>query len=291
MSSSTTVVVVTRNRAAELGTTLSHLARLRPRPPVVVVDNASSDETERVVAEASTTSEPVSYIRLDHNGGGASRNVGVRAAATPYVAFSDDDSWWEQGALPRAEQVFDRYPGVGLIAARTLVGHDNREDPVNALMANSPLGQTPDSPGPSILGFIACGTVVRTRAFEQAGGFSELIGFAGEEESLALDLATAGYQLCYVDSIINHHHPSTSRASPHDRISAARRNEVLTAWMRRPLSRASTDSAKLVLSACSDTAARRALVPTLQRLPSAIRRRRPVPPDVERRLRLLEGWT
>ncbi|MBY4275297.1 glycosyltransferase family 2 protein [Rhodococcus fascians] len=291
MSSSTTIVVVTRNRAAELGTTLSHLARLRPRPPVVVVDNASSDETERVVADASNTDESVTYIRLDHNCGGASRNIGVDAAKTPYVAFSDDDSWWEQGALPRAEQLFDRYPGLGLIAARTLVGDDNREDPVNALMANSPLGQTPDSPGPSILGFIACGAVVRTRAFEQAGGFSPVIGFAGEEESLALDLSAAGYQLCYVDTIINHHHPSTSRSSPHDRGSATRRNEVLTAWMRRSLVHASTVSAKLVLGACTDTAARRALVPTLQRLPSAIHRRRPVPRDVERRLRLLEGWT
>ncbi|MBY4127594.1 glycosyltransferase [Rhodococcus fascians] len=291
MNSSTTVVVVTRNRADELGTTLSRLTELRPRPPVVVVDNASCDATAQVVADAATTNELVSYIRLDRNGGGASRNVGVRAATTPYVAFSDDDSWWEQGALPRAEQLFEQYPGLGLIAARTLVGDDHREDPVNALMANSPLGRTPDSPGPSILGFIACGAVVRTRAFVQAGGFSELIGFAGEEESLALDLSAAGFQLCYVDSIVNHHHPSTSRSSTRERRSAARRNEVLTAWMRRSLPHASNVSAKLVLDACTDTAARRALVPTLTRFPSAIRRRQPVPRDVERRLRILEGRT
>ncbi|MFI8567028.1 glycosyltransferase family 2 protein [Rhodococcus sp. NPDC078407] len=291
MSSPTTVVVVTRNRADELGTTLSHLTELRPRPPVVVVDNASSDRTAQVVGAAATTNEQVSYIRLDHNGGGASRNVGVRAAQTPYVAFSDDDSWWEQGALPRAEHLFEQYPGLGLIAARTLVGADNREDPVNALMANSPLGRSPDSPGPSILGFIACGAVVRARAFAQAGGFSDVIGFAGEEESLAVDLSAAGWELCYVDSIVNHHHPSTSRSSTHDRHSASRRNEVLTAWMRRPLPRAVADSARLALDACTDTAARRALVPTLQRLPSAIRRRQRVPRDVERRLRLLERYS
>jgi hypothetical protein len=30
------------------------------------------------------------------------RTLGVRAATTPYVAFSDDDSWWEPGALQSA---------------------------------------------------------------------------------------------------------------------------------------------------------------------------------------------
>jgi hypothetical protein len=46
-------------------------------------------------------------LELEHDIGSSARDLGVRLAATPYVAFGDD-SWWAPGAL--AEAVFDRHP-------------------------------------------------------------------------------------------------------------------------------------------------------------------------------------
>ena len=51
-----------------------------------------------------------------------------------------------------------------------------------------PNGVEPDLPGRSVLGFLACGAVVRRSAFVQAGGFDPVVHFGGEEERLALDL-------------------------------------------------------------------------------------------------------
>ncbi len=280
---------MTRNRADELRTTLTRLTELDPPPPVVVVDNASTDHTPAVVAGLVAARADLRSITLDHNGGGASRNIGVAVATTPYVAFSDDDSWWAQGALPRAEELFETYPRLGLIAARTLVGVEQRDDPVNDAMANSPLGRAPTSPGPSVLGFIACGAIVRVEAFEATGGFSELIGFAGEEETVALDLAAHGWELCYVDDIVNYHHPSPSRSPSSQRQRHQLRNSLLSVWMRRPLTRALRETAALAGRATTDRVAAGALFDATVRLPAALGRRAPLPSDVERRVRLLEG--
>ncbi len=90
-----TVVVITRNRRPELLRTLSRLAALPERPPVIVMDNASRDGS----ADAAARTHPeVTLIRAGENLGAVGRNLAVRQVRTPYVAFCDDDSWWSPGA-------------------------------------------------------------------------------------------------------------------------------------------------------------------------------------------------
>src|ERR1700712_3452675 len=98
-SGSVTVVIATRNRAATLLVTLAKLDRLAERPPIIVVDNASTDDTAARVRAAFPR---VRVLSLPRNLGGAARNCGVALASTPFVAFSDDDSWWAEGALATA---------------------------------------------------------------------------------------------------------------------------------------------------------------------------------------------
>src|SRR5581483_3846245 len=174
-------------------------------PPVIVVDNGSSDGTADAVRAAAPD---VLLLRLERNMGAPARNVGVRAARTPYVAFSDDDSWWEPGALRVAAETFDRYPRLGLIAARTLVGAEREPDPINEALADSPLPARPGLPGPPVLGFLACASVVRREAFLQARGFDSVVFFVGEERLLAYDLAAAGWDLCHVPDVVAVHQPS-----------------------------------------------------------------------------------
>ena len=87
------------NRAAELANTLGVLSRHPSvRPPTVVIDNGSTDETGAVLRRH----QWLRSIRLEHNLGGAARNLGVRALDTEFVAFFDDDTWPEPEALTRA---------------------------------------------------------------------------------------------------------------------------------------------------------------------------------------------
>jgi GT2 family glycosyltransferase len=282
----TSLVIATRNRADELLTTLARLTRSAADAPIIVVDNASTDgTTERVRRDYPA----VTVLRPDRNLGAAARNLGARRAETPYIAFNDDDSWWHEGSLAAAENVFDRHPRLGLLAARTLVGSLERPDPLNPLLGHSPLGRSPDLPGPSVLGFLACSAVVRRDAFLQVGGFSPVLFFAGEEQLLAWDLAAAGWALCYVDDLVVHHHPSPSRVPADRRRRRQLRNRLLTVWMRRSLGTGLAATAALARDALHDPAAGLALLEAAVRARSALRARRALPEAVERQVRLLEG--
>jgi len=113
------VVIVTRDRCSDLMGALEHLSGLPEQPRIVVVDNASSDGTADAVEDRYPGFE---VIPLDENLGAAGRNVGVAVTRTPYVAFSDDDSWWAPGSLSLAADLFDKHPRLGLLIARILVG-------------------------------------------------------------------------------------------------------------------------------------------------------------------------
>ncbi|MER7742722.1 glycosyltransferase [Streptomyces sp. NPDC096538] len=279
----TGVVIATRDRRERLAVTLRHLGDLPERPEILVADNASTDGTRAMVAR---DFPHVRVLALPVNHGALARNHGARALDTPYIAFSDDDSWWAPGALARAAELFDAHPRLGLIAARTLVGPDAVPDPLNDLLAASPLGPAADLPGTQVLGFLACGAVVRRSAYLDAGGFHRLLFFGGEETCLAYDLAARGWGVTHCPDVVAHHHPATS-ARP-GRPAQQRRNEVLTAWLRRPVPYALARTRVLAAEARADGTARRALGQTLTRLPAALRDRRPLPPHVERAARLLE---
>jgi GT2 family glycosyltransferase len=279
------VVIATRNRVRELCRTLAFLARLPERPLVVVVDNASSDGTPVAVRGQYPQ---VKVIALPRNKGASARNVGVASAPTPYVAFSDDDSWWEPGSLRRAATILEDYPGVGLVAARTLVGSTGRSDPVNAAMRDSPLPGK-ELPGPRVLGFLACAAVVRRAAFLEVGGFSELLFIGAEERLLALDLASAGWAAAYIDEVVARHWPSAARDETERRRLLAR-NEVLIDWLRRPVATALAATGRLALRARTDRAAAGAIASLLPVLPPALLQRRVLPHHVEAQVRLLDSF-
>jgi glycosyltransferase involved in cell wall biosynthesis len=89
------VVVPTYNDAATLRHGLARLAAQTLSPAayeILVVDDGSTDETPRVVAEASGGRARVRSLRFDRNRGrSAARNAGIRAAEAPLVVFVDSD--------------------------------------------------------------------------------------------------------------------------------------------------------------------------------------------------------
>lgn len=271
------VVVASRDRRGDLQRSLP-----RHEAPVVLVDNASTDGSAEWVREHLPG---VQVVSLPVNRGAVARSIGVARVSTPYVAFADDDSWWAPGALARAVEVMDAHPRLAVLAARVLVGPQQRLDGVCLLMRDSPLGTAIDLPGPSVLGFLACAVVVRREAFEAAGGFDDVIFFCGEEERLALDLAASGWGLAYVDDVVVHHHPSPSR-DPRGRELLAARNTVLTAVLRRPWP---VVLASVRRCAGQGRLGRAALRQVVRRLPRALVRRRVVPPDVEAGRLLLDA--
>ncbi|MCZ2528040.1 glycosyltransferase family 2 protein, partial [Streptomyces sp. HB2AG] len=239
------------------------------------------------------------------NLGAVGRNLAARVTTTPYLAFSDDDSWWEPGALAGAADLLDAHRQVAAVTARILVHPaphapqdpqappgavaqgDPYEDPVVPELRHSPLPAPDWLPGPALGSFLAAATVLRTDAFREAGGFSPRLWLGGEEELLAADLAASGWWLVYADNLTAHHRPSSRRDSTLRRRHGIR-NTLWFGWLRRPAPAAVRRTVRLAASVPRDTVSARAFAEALAGLPWVLRERRPLPAEVEERFRLLE---
>jgi GT2 family glycosyltransferase len=274
-----TVVVATRDRRESLLRSLHRLDQ-PGGPPVIVLDNGSADGT----ADAVRSAHPrVEVVRLPANAGAVARTDGVRRATTRYVAFADDDSWWDPGALDTAADLLDAHPRVALVVGRVRMAADGSEDAVTRKHRRAVLGRSPGAPGPDVLSFPAFAAVVRRDAHLAVGGFSPLLFFGGEEHLLALDLAAAGWQLVFAEDVVAWHSPAGPDTPSPQRWALQTRNDVLVDWLRRPLPVALGSTRRLAGKAGRDPAARAALAGLLRRLPAALHHRRPVPAEVERR--------
>jgi glycosyltransferase involved in cell wall biosynthesis len=110
------VVVATRNRAARLRALLDSLAAQEGvAHEVVVVDDASTDETPGLLAERNG----IRVLRNDRPLGPATaRNAGWRASSAPLIAFVDDDCVADPGWLAALVEAHRRKPGA-FIQGRT----------------------------------------------------------------------------------------------------------------------------------------------------------------------------
>lgn len=278
------VVIITHNRCSELDRTLAALASLPERPSVVVVDNGSTDQT---VAMVRARHPSTTLLTPGVNLGAVGRNLGVRAVRTPYVAFCDDDTWYEPEALRRAADLLDAHPTLAVVTASIIVEPYGRLDAICEEMAASPLPAPQGIPGHPLLSFLAGVSIVRRTAFLDAGGFSERLWLGGEEELLASDLARAGWHMTYVPEIVAHHQASRQRDA-HLRRRHGIRNTLWFTWLRRPLGSAVRRTGGLLRRLPLDRVSAYGVLEAVGGVVWVLRERNVVPPHIEEGYRLLE---
>lgn len=282
LSQKISIVLIERNRASELATNLERLHSLYEPVPIIVVDNGSEDETVPLIR---ATYPHVELLQLFGNYGSAGRNIGARYARTPYIAFADDDSWWKAHALETAIAYFEQYPELGLIQGKILLPGGVRE-PACQFMDSSPLATPAGFPGRYILGFIACGAVVRKDAFLAAGGFHQRFGVGGEEELVALDMAENGWKLAYFPDVVAYHAPSAIRDKTRRRQLTVR-NHLWSVWLRYSVSSIFAETSPLLLRAMLDGAVRKGVCEAVHGIPWILKERRPLSPALEQDVRKL----
>jgi GT2 family glycosyltransferase len=278
------VVVITHQRRDELMQALARLRALPEQPHVVVVDNGSTDGTAEAVRDRFPQ---VELIASPENLGAVGRNLGVARLKTPYVAFCDDDTWWEPGSLRAAADVLDAHPRLAVVTARIVVEPAGTEDPIVAELRDSPVRGADWLPGPALGSFLAGASVLRREAFLEVGGFCDRLWLGGEEELMAGDLAAGGWELCYLPSLTVHHQASRAR-DPHRRRGDGIRNTLWTTWLRRPLRPALRRTVHLLRTVPRDAITGRALLAAVRGLPWVLRERRVLPPHAEARFAALE---
>ena len=240
-----TFAVVLNYRTARATITAVRSLQASTDPPVsiIVVDNASGDDSpQRVRSDAPDIQLVVSAV----NGGfSAGCNVGIRAAleqGASRVLVLNSDVEVPRDTLSVLERVFDREPGVGVAApivtrrsdpqsiesagiSYSLATGRMRHHGHNARQSGRPRAAFRDVDGVS-----GSAMFVRREVFEAVGLFAEEYFYGFEDLEFCLRAKTAGFRtVCVGDAVVEHEGgASIGRDSPR-RLYFAARNHLLLA--------------------------------------------------------------
>ncbi|MET0625979.1 MAG: glycosyltransferase family 2 protein [Pyrinomonadaceae bacterium] len=112
------IIITTHNRPRLLSRAVASARLSGQDPEIVVVDDASTDET----GEVCRSLPGIRYVRVERNRGVArARNVGLRASSGEYLSFLDDDDERLPGSLDMQVERLEAEPRAGLIYGQALI--------------------------------------------------------------------------------------------------------------------------------------------------------------------------
>lgn len=115
------IIIPTRNRCALLPRAVESARRAGSDVEIIVVDDASEDQT-REVCEGWVD---VRYIRARRRLGlGGARNVGLIGSTSSYISFLDDDDIRLPASLDAQVELLEAQPRAGMIYGRALYGDE-----------------------------------------------------------------------------------------------------------------------------------------------------------------------
>jgi GT2 family glycosyltransferase len=217
-----TFVVPTFNRARDLPRTLGAIAAQTwgaERMRIVVVDNASTDDTPAVLAGlAARLPVTLQHIRKKPEGPAAARNLGLRLAEGEFVAFVDSDVALRPGWTEATVAAMRADPRLALVGGKVVFGHDTAV--LNCfggaisrfgLAWDLAEGDAADSVGAprAVLWMNNSATLARREPVLAADGFDDTFFYGYEEADLGLRLALAGWRACVVPEAEAVHHVGT----------------------------------------------------------------------------------
>jgi glycosyltransferase involved in cell wall biosynthesis len=206
------VIICTRNRAAQLAQTLKKVSAIGSKLnwQLVVVDNASTDRTNEVVREfAATWSRPVELVYEPGRGVSHARNTGWQSANSEIVAYIDDDCYPVENYVDAVFDCFSQNPRHAFVGGRILL-YDPSDRRLTIQESQEQLFFPPNS-------FIRPGVIhganlaFRRAALIEVGGYDLWFGpgalFIAEEAELMARISAAGWTGAYDPKpLVYHHH-------------------------------------------------------------------------------------
>lgn len=184
------VILPTYNRAGLVGRAIrSVLTQGYRNLELIVVDDGSTDDTERVVREV--TDGRVTYLRRANGGPAGARNLGLQSARGALVAFQDSDDEWLDGKLEQQVGALASAPAADLCVCSYIV---DRLDLGSACRLGAEQLVEPGNLKRQTLEVFYFPTpawLVRRSALDRAGWFDAALS-CWEDWELALRLADGG---------------------------------------------------------------------------------------------------
>jgi GT2 family glycosyltransferase len=214
-------IVVNHNGEEYLRRCLESLRLPGPELEILVVDNASTDGSLRVVDEVAPEAR---VLKQDRNlGFGTANNLAAENAAGDALLLVNTDAWLEELALQRLADRLSADAGVGLVAPTLLYPDDRcqfawspaRSVPGEVLQrirnrfesrrwAHGSLARTVSRAAGRIWYTAAC-VLIRTEAFRSVGGFDESFFMYFEDVDLCVRLENAGWDLVQEPGAVARH--------------------------------------------------------------------------------------
>lgn len=203
-----TVVVVAYNSGHAIGACLKSLG---PGAKVVVVDNASGDDSISVVRAARPEAEIVQNV--ENVGFGTAVNRGFARATTKYVLLLSPDTTIGEDALGRLIAATEANPEAAIVAPLLKDGHGRIELSVMGPAEHNhrPADAAPE--GDFCTWFaMAAVWLCRPDHWRAVGGFDEKIFLYGEDADLCLRTTRVGFSIVVVpDAVALHRGGQSSR--------------------------------------------------------------------------------
>jgi glycosyltransferase involved in cell wall biosynthesis len=218
-------VICTFNREDFLRTCLESLSPQtlsRELYEIVVVDNASSDETPRVV-QRFAESHPgirVLCVRENRRGLSVARNTGAERSSGDVILYLDDDATADPNLLREVVRVFQEHPAAGCAGGRIVLDLPDRvpwwySDRLAAYFSAYGDAQAHERRVTVPEEFpYGANFAVRRTALREVGMFEEAYGrkgrdsAGGEDTELACRLAARGFEIYSAPgAVVTHHIP------------------------------------------------------------------------------------
>jgi glycosyltransferase involved in cell wall biosynthesis len=159
---------------------------------VLVIDDASPDNTAEVAAALERKDPRVNVIRHSTNKGHINTyNEGIEWASADYMLLLSADDYLLPGALARAANLMDAHPEVGFTFGNVIELSDNgnetptksvikpTNDPEKRILEGHELIELTGAEGNQVT---TCSAVVRTELQKHLGGYQEELPHAGDME-------------------------------------------------------------------------------------------------------------
>lgn len=213
-------VIVTHNSATDLEKQLNTRGMRRGFERVIVVDNASRDDS-RWIARA-CGAEVIARSRND--GLAAAVNAGVRHSDSELVAILNPDVIFDDEALPgQLARAFEA-PQLGAVAPSLVLPDGRTQDSARAIptpvelvkrrLHRRPLGAVEADEPTDVPWLVAAFMVVRRAAFDSVGGFDERFRLYFEDVDFCVRLWSYGWHVRLDPRLqARHEHQASSRRS------------------------------------------------------------------------------
>ena len=154
---------------------------------LILVNDASTDQTSTVLAEAENGRYQEKIRIVDHNvncGLGATRNTALKIARGDYIAFLDGDDLWDENYLKSGVELLDRVDAqVSMVYSKIkpFGEFSNRSDSSE----HSPSGRFKGHFAMQLYCycfFIPSAVIIRRQVYEEVGGFREDRSMEGMED-------------------------------------------------------------------------------------------------------------